>query len=80
MQYCISCYFIASSQRFNRATNAESVINGMVVPKGVDVTVSVYALHHDPDVWIEPEKFDPDRYFTDHCQKKSISLIASNIV
>ncbi|XP_048727551.1 cytochrome P450 3A13-like isoform X2 [Ostrea edulis] len=48
--------------RFNRATNAESVINGMVVPKGVDVTVSVYALHHDPDVWIEPEKFDPDRF------------------
>ncbi|XP_062582448.1 cytochrome P450 3A13-like [Saccostrea cucullata] len=48
--------------RFNRTTNTENVINGISIPEGMDVTVSVYALHHDSDVWSEPEKFDPERF------------------
>lgn len=48
--------------RFNRSTNKESLINGITIPKGLDVAVSVYAVHHNSNVWDEPEKFDPDRY------------------
>uniref|UniRef100_K1QU45 Cytochrome P450 3A11 n=1 Tax=Magallana gigas TaxID=29159 RepID=K1QU45_MAGGI len=48
--------------RFNRSTNKESLINGITIPKGLDVAVSVYAVHHNSNVWDEPEKFDPDRF------------------
>ncbi|XP_022343180.2 cytochrome P450 3A13-like [Crassostrea virginica] len=48
--------------RFNRSTNRASMINGITIPKGLDVTISIYALHRNAEVWEEPEKFDPDRF------------------
>lgn len=48
--------------RFNRTTNKDSLINGITIPKGLDVAVSVYAVHHDSTAWDEPEKFNPDRF------------------
>lgn len=37
-------------------------IRGITVPKGTMMTASGYALHMDPEVWENPEEFDPDRY------------------
>lgn len=34
------------------------------VPAGVRVSAMSYALHRVPDVFIEPEKFNPDRWYT----------------
>ncbi|XP_077547570.1 cytochrome P450 3A19-like [Haemaphysalis longicornis] len=36
-------------------------VNGLKIPKGMNVLVPVSYLHHDPDVWHEPERFDPER-------------------
>ncbi|PNJ12162.1 CYP3A43 isoform 10 [Pongo abelii] len=36
-------------------------INGVLIPKGLAVMVPIYALHHDPKYWTEPEKFCPER-------------------
>lgn len=33
-----------------------------LIKKGTSVMVPVYQLHHDPQYWVEPEKFDPDRF------------------
>ncbi|KAK8788082.1 hypothetical protein V5799_022139 [Amblyomma americanum] len=33
-----------------------------LIKKGTSVMVPVYQLHHDPQYWNEPEKFDPDRF------------------
>ena len=52
-----TCYF-----RFGRACSEACTINGIHFPKGVMVTVPVYALHRDPEYWPEPEKFEPERY------------------
>ncbi len=36
--------------------------NGVTIPKGTIVTFPILALQMDPEVWPQPEKFDPDRY------------------
>ena len=34
----------------------------LTIPAGMDVTVPVYALHHDPEAWPDPEVYDPERF------------------
>ncbi|KAK8765874.1 hypothetical protein V5799_007345 [Amblyomma americanum] len=33
-----------------------------LIKKGTSVMVPTYQLHHDPELWTDPEKFDPDRF------------------
>ena len=45
-----------------RRSVAESIVDGKVLPAGVDVVVSPYVTHRHPDYWPDPERFDPDRF------------------
>lgn len=33
-----------------------------LIKKGTSILIPVYHLHHDPNLWVDPEKFDPDRF------------------
>lgn len=35
---------------------------GSVIPKGSEISIDIYNLHHNPDVWVDPYTFNPDRF------------------
>ncbi len=37
----------------------------MFIPKGTIWAACIWALHRDPKIYPEPEKFDPERYIID---------------
>lgn len=48
--------------RFSRVGKDEVTINGLTIPAGMPCHFPIYAIHHDPEFWHDPETFDPDRF------------------
>ncbi|CAF3796917.1 unnamed protein product [Rotaria sordida] len=48
--------------RFDRVASCDYQLGNYHIPKGSIINVSVYPIHHDPNVWPDPEKFIPERF------------------
>lgn len=59
--------------RLDRVASNDYTYNGIEIKKGQTVVVPVYALHHDPDLYPDPEQFDPER-FSDASKKNRESV------
>ena len=47
--------------RTSRECSEDITIKGFTLPKGLLVQVPIYYLHHNPEYWPEPDRFDPNR-------------------
>jgi cytochrome P450 family 3 subfamily A len=47
--------------RFDRVASEDYQLGDYHIPKGSITSIPVYPIHHDPNVWPEPDKFIPER-------------------
>jgi cytochrome P450 len=45
-----------------RVADKDIEYEGKIIPKGVRVGVDIYAIHHSPEIWENPDEFNPDRF------------------
>ena len=44
---------------------------GEPIPQKSIVFINIYALHHHPEYWEEPQRFDPDRFAPERVKQRS---------
>ncbi|KAJ6632804.1 putative cytochrome P450 6a14, partial [Pseudolycoriella hygida] len=44
--------------------------NDVTIPKGTSVLIPVYGIHHDPQIYSNPEVYDPERFLPEEVQKR----------
>jgi cytochrome P450 len=50
------------SWMITREALADDVVAGYRVPRGSQLLISAYGIHHAPELWPEPERFRPERF------------------
>jgi cytochrome P450 len=45
-----------------RRLSEASEVDGYSIPAGADAVVSIWSIHHDPELWPDPDTFDPKRF------------------
>jgi cytochrome P450 len=46
----------------SHAVAQDDYINGMFIPKGATIVLNVWGIHHDPNTYPDPERFEPSRF------------------
>jgi cytochrome P450 len=54
-----------------RCPTEDDVIDGHPIPKGSVVVLHMYGTHHDPAIWPDPERFDPERHTAENSAGRS---------
>ena len=52
-----------------RRARTDVELGGVPIPRGTEVALSQYGLHHDSSLYPEPARFDPDRWLPDRASK-----------
>lgn len=53
-----------------RRARVEDEVGGYRIPAESPVIISPYVMHHHPDYWDRPERFDPDRFAPEHARAR----------
>lgn len=49
-----------------RQTTEDVDLGLFYIPKGTNVALDIYSMHHNPNNWEDPEEFNPDRFIEDN--------------
>lgn len=41
-----------------------------ILPKGTNILIPIYGIHHDPEIYPNSQKFDPDRFLPEEIAKR----------
>ena len=47
--------------RIDRQASEDVVVKGITINKGTCVTTDAWVIHRDPELWDDPEMYNPDR-------------------
>lgn len=62
------------AKRLDREANEDYKYQDITIKKGQVIAIPIYALHHDPEIYPEPEKFCPERF--DESEKKKREAVS----
>ncbi|TXG55849.1 hypothetical protein EZV62_017162 [Acer yangbiense] len=51
-------------------SSEDCMVGGYHIPKGTQLLVKAWAVHSDPELWIEPDRFKPERFLQSEVQEK----------
>lgn len=60
---------------FFRVSEKEDEFEGYKIPAKASIMICPYALHRNPDIWENPEQFDPNRFENENMKGKAFAYI-----
>lgn len=72
------CYFLECLRKYPPVPSVSRVANvdypiantNIVIEKGTSIIVPIYPIHSDPEIYPEPQKYDPDRFLYEEVKKR----------
>ncbi len=61
------------SERLMRRATRDIVFDGYLIPKNAYVRICMWEAHHDPEVFVDPFRFDPERFLRTKPTKEQFS-------
>jgi cytochrome P450 len=62
MREVFRCYPVAMGAMRQTGKDIINPENHEIIPKNTEVMILIHALHHHPEYWQDPDRFDPDRW------------------
>ncbi|KAM7278782.1 hypothetical protein ACFE04_005916 [Oxalis oulophora] len=62
-----------------RLSITDTVVDGQHVPAGTTAMVNMWAITRDPDVWVDPLRFNPDRFLRTDSADLDFSVLGSDL-
>jgi len=60
-----------STPGFIRETIYEETLGNLKIPPKTPLYIPTYSIHRDPEIWNDPEKFDPERFNVENSRGRS---------
>jgi cytochrome P450 len=54
----------------NRQALEDDEVDGWLIPRRANVTISIWVTHRHPEFWDEPRRFDPDRFLPERAEQR----------